>query len=612
MMGTRGMGIALGMVAVLSAQGVDVVDLGTIQVPQPWEKEGQQNGAGTHHVTLFRERLGVAWKKREGGVRGTYLDTTVRPLGKGEDGTRLGTRMVHEQGQSWLEIRAVHQGRVFTARLRCVEQVADAPFVGNLAPVVQREVALLRKVHELVRTHGPAIWPGWTGCEGADLRVQFPSGLKVLLTAQAPVWKPFERTALALIEGKALYLDRSGAEAGPVGALGGMRGETDSIGVQAWLQAAGPGASPADLRNAEVVRLMTYVHEVFHHHQRRVQAKASDSGTPPLESPRRGTERSKAFLSEEVRALLAADRERDPAKALHHVQRALVARELKQEAWPGEGRRQDEWLTTYEGSATFAAIRMAERLHSAGKEALGEGFEGLYPHLEKYLEAERVSRLEGDLGLHEQAYGVGARWFACLDRFSPGSKTGVFGAEKRLEAALGVMVHLDVATRERLRKEILEAVATRLRAAEVATVGKAQEGTEVRTFQTVAKAFAQQKGLQFLVYLLKAGEGQVIVPNAEILQSGSTRLFPKGIRRYAWKGFLLSTEDQIVMVNGYPTISWIDTQVQPGARGYELTYGSKDGEVYRDVTVKGRGFTLRAKALRIPETDEVAAFYVME
>jgi hypothetical protein len=134
----------------------------------------------------------------------------------------------------------VQGGQVYVGTLACPEPRPAQLFKGQLDAVIERELLLLSDVHQLVRRHGPAIWPGWKNCDSAEFRLYFPDGQQVLVTNNRDVQSPFERTSQTKIGGKTVYLDRSAVHGQGLAPLGGMRGETSTSGtIQAWFTASG-------------------------------------------------------------------------------------------------------------------------------------------------------------------------------------------------------------------------------------------------------------------------------------------------------------------------------------------------------------------------------------
>jgi hypothetical protein len=51
-------------------------------------------------------------------------------------------------------------------------------------------------------------------------------------------------------------------------------------------------------------------------------------------------------------------------------------------------------------------------------------------------------------------------------------------------------------------------------------------------------------------------------------------------------------------------LEWIDTDAKPGVKGYKLQYKSREGSFYKNVTLKTKGFSMSAKAIKIDEDGE--------
>jgi len=49
------------------------------------------------------------------------------------------------------------------------------------------------------------------------------------------------------------------------------------------------------------------------------------------------------------------------------------------------------------------------------------------------------------------------------------------------------------------------------------------------------------------------------------------------------------------------TLEWVDTEAKEGEKGYELKYDEKAEDLYKNVTLTTKGFTMTAKAVKIVE-----------
>jgi len=113
-----------------------------------------------------------------------------------------------------------------------------------------------------------------------------------------------------------------------------------------------------------------------------------------------------------------------------------------------------------------------------------------------------------------------------------------------------------------------------------------------------------RKGKTYLIDLKQAQRGFEINPRNQehVVMYKGDELFPHGLVKLIYGSLNLVSQDTPMRLSLYRnTLEWVDTEAKEGEKGYELKYDEKAEDLYKNVTLTTKGFTMTAKAVKIVE-----------
>ena len=97
-----------------------------------------------------------------------------------------------------------------------------------------------------------------------------------------------------------------------------------------------------------------------------------------------------------------------------------------------------------------------------------------------------------------------------------------------------------------------------------------------------------------------------IVPRGSFVKIFYTRIYPHGVEKMSFGEVELVGRDTPMERSWNYYLEWVDVAAKEGEKGYTLTYGSKEGDVYKEAVLTTAGFVLKAPEIRIDDkTNEV-------
>jgi len=613
-----------------SAQENPYVELGKVDVPRDLEWGLTILPKGEYQLGFFKGRRGPAivlatiTPDAAGMTFSWSVDAEVTDTKENYPQPKVDVGLVTEAGEAFVEIRIFMENKLYKGLWKCATEPIDpskrAKEEGPLDPAIQTELKLLQATHDLFGFFAGRIWPGWDGYRTLDFTLRFPNRDTVIVTQNQRLPVRFKILAGVDMDGKAVYIDRTKELQGRIGPAMSINGHGDISGVSLLLMspmetAAGkPESKPAAGAEAQenldksmrLKRMMIYVHEAFHSLQAKLALEASKAG---LVKPRGDINRDfdanleySIYADLEGKALLRAYREKNKAKALQYFKDSLAARDLKRKAMPSGAGAADELTTKAEGTATYANLEMALLVKQAGygrkipkeDQILSEAF----GTLDEYIKKEGTGELEEAAGrtleTMQRPYLYGAFQCFLLDRFSPNWKSGFFEKDRTLDEVIAEFMPLSA--------EEKAGIAARLKSDSAFKEIWAKHSRVIKDRDGTVQSVTGRKGTKYLIDLRRAQRGFDFNPRdlEHVILYQGAQFFPHGLVKFVYGSLNLASEDTPMRYTFSPNaLEWVDTEAKAGEKGYELKYESKAEDLYQNVTLKTRGFTMTAKAIKI-------------
>jgi hypothetical protein len=314
----------------------------------------------------------------------------------------------------------------------------------------------------------------------------------------------------------------------------------------------------------------------------------------------------------EGEALLKAFQETDETKALEYFKDSLVAREIKQKAMPPAVVIADLLKTRDEGTATYANLQMAILIKKTGYQSEAakndEVISSAFKHVDDYIKKEAVSSLEATAGktleVAQRFYIYGAIQCLLLDRFLPQWKKGFFENDRTLDEVAAGSLNLSEGDKQR----IAERLKTDFSFNEI----RARHRQVIQNRDNAIQLVMNRKGKKYLIDVKHAQQGFNIEPR-ELVLCRQEQIYPHGLRGFVFGSLkLISQDTPMRFITAQYVLEWIDTEAKEGEKGYELKYETKDGDLYKNVTLTAKGFTLTAKAINIVEEVDLVKIQIRD
>jgi hypothetical protein len=607
------------------------VELGKVDVPKDLEWGITILPKGEYQLGVYRgRRAGIVLatvKPDAAGMTFSWsVDAEVTDTKENYPQPTVDVGLVTEAGEDFVQFRISMENKLYKGLWKCATEPIDpskrAKEEGSIDPAIETELRLLKEVHTLLGRFAERIWPRWDGHKTLDFILRFPNRDTVIVTQNQRLPVRFKILPGETMEAKAVYIDRTKEMPGRIGPAMSVGGHGDISGVTANLMSpletavAKPEAKPAPNEKAaesleremRLTRMMIYVHEAYHSLQAKLMIEASKAG---LVKPRGDFNRDfdasleySVYADLEGKALLRAYQEKNKGKALQHFKDSLVARDMKHKAMPSGAAGTDERTTQSEGTATYANLKMVKLVKETGyvkdvsknDRILSEA----YATIDDYLKKEGTPRLEAVAGetldVTQKPYVYGAFQCFLLDRLSPNWKNGFFEKDRTLDEVLAEFMPLSAEDKAR--------IAARLKSGSAFKEIWAKHSRAIKDRDDTVQSVTGRKGTKYLIDLRRAQRGFEINPRNEkhvVLYQGA-QLFPHGLVKFVYGSLKLESVDTPMRLSYAPhALEWVDTEAKAGEKGYELKYDGKAEDLYQNVTLKTRGFTMTAKAVKIVE-----------
>lgn len=512
----------------------------------------------------------------------------------------------------------------------------------DLPPCTKIELQRLVVLYDLLDAHAAEIWPGWDNYMDVEFRMDFPNRVRMIVNLQGEPTAGYKLLEGTTVRGRKVYLDRTEeiplALKPPLGRGGAAQFGRVFINLEALENIPAPEAcrrdNYADWEHAQSEsQILTYAHELFHEYQsvvwpfrkkagaalikmrekaaqapaRTAAPRRQDRGDPgfppiyyvPLSYP--------VFKEIEGRAILAAYGAKDDREAVEYLEDAMAARRIRHDNMPEEEVAREIMVTVGEGTAQYAQIKLAHAVLGSGYRDKGDLGSDPYffgfRFMDEYVRRWTVRQMEAscldtfDARPFHYSFGMFAG-FLC-DRFVPGWKQDFLEGERTFDDVLERFLGLD----DREWRDVDNRLKNKYPYDEIA----ARHGRLIKERDDAIALVEGRKGKRFVVdWTATKVVFPEIVPRGVMQKHSYRNIFPRGIEKMTFGEVELVGRDTPMDRFWNYLLEWVDTGLKAGEKGYGLTYGSKDGDVYRDAVLTTSGFVLKAPELRLDEkADEV-------
>lgn len=596
---------------------------GKITIPRDFELDTMMDtvvlSGGEYNLGIYNEGVGLSYRDKQSGLEIAY--TIPFEAEKTKDDVhpmKVDVSVIKEEGVNYVRIRAYLGSKTYTSLLRCAidgkPEIMSAESRKSLDPRIIAELETIRESIALMDKFAGAIWPDWTEYRELSYSMIFPNRTKLLVTDEKRLPAAYKLMDISMPGGKKVYVNRSKEIPGRLDPFAGYRagGDFNGVGIT-FTGNVNPGKDESpnakEMNESEAVnrfgRMMTYVHEAFHVLQAKRGLQAQMKGLMKnLVMPDRSYVPTLAFsLHSEIEgeALIKALAEDNNANALGYFKDFLVARELKLKEMPASAAAFDARNTRAEGSASYAALKMAMLVRDADlarKSAEAKNpMSATLARAGEYLNREMrgvIDNLKGNtFDVFQKHYIYGAYWCFLMDRFSPSWKQGLFENDRLLDEATADFLKMT----EVEKTEVAERLKTDFDYEKI----KARHQQIIVQYDESISSVEKRKGRVFLIDLNHAQRSVDINPRQFIFYKGN-QLYPRGLFGFVFGSLKLKSEETPMRLNMKKNqLEWIDADAKPGQKGYDLKYQSQEGDLYKDVTLTTKGFSMTAKAIKLAD-----------
>lgn len=634
--------LAICLFPLFSFQDDTDVMLGRFIMPRDLEWGLKIMPKGEYEISLYkavRSAISIATIDRDGtqGVYSRMSDAEVTEIKENYPKPKVEIGVVTEGGEEFVEIRVFYENKMYRNLWKCatdpIPPSQREKETGGVDPAIELEVKLLAEAHQLMDAFAEKIWPDWEGYKALDFTLRFPNQDTVVVTRNERLPRRFKILPGRAMEGKEVYIDRSKELPGRIDPDMSINGHGDISGVIATLLSRTiPAAVPAgeskqtpdpaqEARRVQMrlTRALIYVHEAFHSLQANLQLIAQKGGffKPVKQADYDAQLDYSVYADIEGQALLRAYREKDPAKALADFKDAFAARKLKQRAIPQEAVAMEVNRTASEGTSTYSELKTAALMTESGYpgSAAPKDPEVLASvrTAEAYFKENGISRLEQmasrTLDVDLRFYLYGGYYCFLLDRFLPDWKKDFFEKDRTLDDVVEGFL------------KISPEVSARISQAWESKYGlsalREKHGREIKARDDAVRLVTDRKGKRFAVDFRRAqrGIGFDIRPRETdrlILYKGD-QYFPHGLLKFVYGSLNLVSQDTPMRLSySARALEWVDVEAKAGEKGYELKYGGQEGDLYKEVILTTKGFTLTAKGVKIVEDADKVTISIVD
>ncbi len=496
---------------------------------------------------------------------------------------------------------------------------ASGQKAGQLEPYIEIELNRIAETYNLLDTYAGMVWPGWDNYMNIQFKTQFPNLVLMIVNPQGDVPQGYELLPGRAVHGCRVYLNRTEELPGKLESplIGGGQGDTE---IRIHLQetrAAGELVKAAG--NDDLIlqikksassenQILLYVHEFFHTFQEHAwKGWMKNRGERNFAV---NTEYA-AFSEIEGRALAAAYREKDRAKAIEYLKDYITARDIKQTFMTPGAAANEAYTNLEEGLAVYAETRLAALVRDKGIKTTidrkNDPFFLNYRFIDEYIgnkvpgNIDYLLNMTLDNGLKYYTYGCLTAYI--LDRLAPDWKKNFMETETDLDNVVRRLLKLSDSEKA--------VVAKRLKTNYPYEEAFARHGAVIKERDDALTLVNGLKGDKYIVDWKKTREFFFFRPVGKSVTLGVKEIFYEGFLPLTIGEVEFTSKKVLIHKTGIWALEWVNTRPEAGVKGYDLKYEKKDGDVYKKAVITTGGFTLKAPELMIEETPEAVKFIIL-
>jgi hypothetical protein len=502
----------------------------------------------------------------------------------------------------------------------------------TLPDALQLDLKRVDEAWRILDQYAGQAWPGWKNNTDIPFRIDYPNGICLYIGKPNPIGKRqmFDSTRMKLVDttslrGKKIYLDESRKNSimitgrlAPGGGGAGLGKQFPDMNIQRSLiseksekwadsiwKVLGNPPRPKEMPFSTDAQIVILVHELFH-----CYANFGPGYSPEMLF---NADLNYAVFSEiEGELIEKAANESDLAKTKELLRQFLSARDMKRRGMSEEQRIFESDQEKCEGTATYVAHRIVKLLKNGYEQSLSSKEDPLYFGF-RYCDYFFATDLDmfhkvrkSTLQTGGKAYGTG--FFICLvlDKLMPEWKTGLFENKVSMDHLLAQAA--DAATHD--TTGMLESLKKDYHFAELVQ----RHAPVIGSRDTILNLFTDPQLKSFAINYGKMSP----MPSPMITSTGA--IYGNGMQTYFASGTAsIRLGDMSCECNGIPFCKDIplqsvilpDLEAQTDPFHYEIKFASQEAEqIYRDVTITGKYFTLHAPKIKIVKTPTQLQFTV--
>ncbi|MGE5409692.1 MAG: hypothetical protein ACM3MI_01940, partial [Clostridiales bacterium] len=109
------------------------------------------------------------------------------------------------------------------------------------------------------------------------------------------------------------------------------------------------------------------------------------------------------------------------------------------------------------------------------------------------------------------------------------------------------------------------------------------------------------KGRTFIISFKQLEQFPNTPKNADVYSVGLMKIYPTGFDQVKINDVILKGKYSPILNDQIYYFKWVDREVKPAGKEYEIEYSKKENDIYYDATIKTIGFTLEAPKIQIKE-----------
>ena len=215
-----------------------------------------------------------------------------------------------------------------------------------------------------------------------------------------------------------------------------------------------------------------------------------------------------------------------------------------------------------------------------------------------------ITRVASDMqATTERYYIYGAYQALVLDRLFPGWKTGLFENDRTLDDVLAERLAPTAGDREQVAARFASVYGIDEIRARVRRRRQGARGGHRRRAEPPGPSLSRRREPGAAKLRHPAARGRDVRAPSNLYLHGLDGLDYGSMK-------LVSVDTPMRLVGNI--VEWVDTEPAAGEKGYDLKYEEQAGELFKKVTLKTKGFSFSAKAIRLVDDGKTVTFFIVD